>query len=91
VAEHVRARQLPTYVVSPSSCFVTVHEDALGVARVVFLMNPTDARVEATFPVAKVLGLRDLTSSGHGEVVVPESGVFTVTVPARTVRVFAAE
>lgn len=91
VAEHVRVSQLPTYPVSPSSCFVTVHEDVLGVAKVVFLMNPTDARVEATFPVAKVLGLRDVLSSSHGEVVVPESGVFTVTVPARTVRVFAAE
>ena len=70
---------------------VTVHEDKLGVARVVFVMNPTDARVEATFPVAKVLGLRDLLASQVTEVIVPESGAFTVEMPARTVKVFAAE
>ncbi len=91
VAEHVRSLSLPTYPVSPSSCFVTVHEDKLGVARVVFVMNPTDARVEATFPVAKVLGLRDLLASQVTEVLVPESGAFTVEMPPRTVKVFAAE
>ena len=91
VAERVQKLSLPTYPVSPSSCHVTVHEDKLGVARVVFVMNPTDARVDATFPVAKVLGLRDLLAAGYAETLVPESGTFTVRVPARTVRVFAAE
>jgi beta-galactosidase len=89
VAERVRTGGFPTYPVAPSSCFVTVHEDRLGVARVVFVMNPTDARVTATFPVSKVLGLRDLL--GAEPTILPESGAFSVDVPARTVRVFAAE
>lgn len=91
VAERVQKLALPTYPVSPSSCHVTVHEDARGVAKVVFVMNPTDARVDATFPVAKVLGLRDLLASTHAEPIFPESGTFKVRVPPRTVRVFAAE
>ena len=58
VAERVRELGLHTYPVSPTSCFVTVHEDREGEPRVVFVMNPTDAAVEVTFSVGRVGVLR---------------------------------
>ncbi len=91
VAERIRALSLPTYPVSPTSCFVTVHEDREGVARAVFVMNPTDAAVEVTFSAAQVPALRDLLEALPGGTVYPEGGVFSLELPARTVRVFGVE
>jgi hypothetical protein len=77
--------------VSPTSCFVTVHEDREGAARVVFVMNPTDAAVEVTFSVGRIGALRDLLERTPTGPLVAEAGAFTLDVPARTVRVLAVE
>lgn len=91
VAERVRELGLPTYPVSPTSCFVTVHEDREGAARVVFVMNPTDAAVEVTFSVGRIGALRDLLERAPTGLLVAEAGAFTLDVPARTVRVLGVE
>ncbi len=96
VADRIRALSLPTYPVDPVSCFVTVHEDALGAARLVFVMNPTAVDLEVTFPVARVHALRDLLGARGGRLSVSSrvrvrAGAFELEVPARTVRMFAAE
>jgi beta-galactosidase len=80
---------LPVFTVeADDECHVTVHEDASGAPRVVFLMNPhrSVVTVEATLGFAN--DLRDLAS---GEVVRSRAHRYSTTLPARTVRIFAVE
>ena len=47
VARFIEELDLPTHTIDPGDAFVSVHEDAAGAPRVVFVMNPTDEPVEA--------------------------------------------
>jgi len=67
---------------------VTVHEDAAGVAQVVFLMNPTATDVVARASLAGVGALVDAMGEGR---IVRAGGALEVSVPARSVRVMIAE
>jgi len=90
VVHEMTARlSLPVFTVeADDECHVTVHEDASGAPRVVFLMNPhrSVVTVEATLGFAN--DLRDLAS---GEVVRSRAHRYSTTLPARTVRIFAVE
>ncbi|MBI2391071.1 MAG: beta-galactosidase [Deltaproteobacteria bacterium] len=52
--------ELPRETVSPEPCAVTVHRDATGTPRVVFLINPTRARQHLEVHVSGVSKIRDL-------------------------------
>src|SRR5690606_17165806 len=48
VARFIDTLRLPTFPCAPSTVYVTVHEDAEGVPRVAFVMNPEAEQVLAT-------------------------------------------
>jgi len=52
--------ELPRFVVKPSPCTVTIHRDAAGAPRVIFLVNPTKMRQRITVTGAPVQHARDL-------------------------------
>jgi hypothetical protein len=65
---------VPRVVVSPSPCAATVHRDAEGAPRVVFLVNPTRDRQRLTTSIAGVSRLKDLLDGSthdldHGVIV----------------------
>lgn len=91
VAKRIEELALPTLAIDPESAFVTVHEDAAGRARVVFVMNPTAMPVVAKISIPSVERLTALLGDDARIERAPRAVAgFDVTVPARTVRVFEA-
>jgi beta-galactosidase len=93
VARRIEELGLPTYPVDPEDAFVSVHQDAAGAPRLAFVMNPTDAPLEAKVAIGGARALCDAILHGPhaGQRIVPQSGAFSVTLPARTARVFTIE
>lgn len=94
VAKHIDELGLAAYPVDVPDVHVTVHEDEQGVARVAFVMNPTEKPVVATVGFGKARALVDLLARTRGvSRIEPSSGGtgFVVEVQARTVRMFAIE
>jgi beta-galactosidase len=88
VARRIDELELPTFPVDPIDAHVAVHEDADGVARVVFIMNPTLTDVVARASLAGVAALTDALGEGR---VARAGGALDVSVPARSVRMMIAE
>lgn len=93
VARFVEELDLPTFPVDPQTVFVSVHEDASGAPRVVFLMNPEREPALATVGLGRgVRALVDLLPRTREPArLEPRSGAFTVEIPPRTVRMFSIE
>jgi beta-galactosidase len=92
VAKYIDDLSLPTYPVDLPDVHTSVHEDEQGVARVAFVMNPTEKAVLATVGLGKAKTLLDLVPRGRGAPRVDaQPGGFVVEVPARTARMFAIE
>ncbi len=99
VARYIEELALPTFTVDPATVFVTVHEDAAGTPRVVFVMNPEPEACLATIGLGTLSlspsetrprALVDLLPRTPRDKVRIESqpGGFVVEVPARSVRIF---
>ncbi len=91
VAERIRELDLPTYAIDASGApiYVTVHEDRkTKEPRAVFVMNPSGATVVARIALAGIEGLVEVFESGGSK---PSriGGAFEITIPARTVKIFA--
>ena len=89
VARRIDDLALPTWPTDPIDAHVSVHEDASGAPRVVFVMNPTaeDLAVRVSLPGIDVL----VDALDEEKRVVRTKGAFEVQVPGRTVRMFAVE
>jgi beta-galactosidase len=87
VARRIDELALPTWPVDPPSAYVSVHEDAEGHARVVFVMNPTEVDLSARVSLP---GVETLVDVGGDVRIARASGAFEVPVPARCVRMMAA-
>jgi beta-galactosidase len=88
VAKRIQELSLPTYPVDPLDAYVCVHEDAAGIARVAFVMNPTEKEVTATIGLPGATALEDMLKPRRiGRV----AGAFEVKLKARTVRMFAVD
>jgi beta-galactosidase len=88
VARRIDELGLPTWPLDPHDAFIAVHEDEQGTARVVFVMNPTQADLAVRASLAGVDALSDALGEGR---VARSGGAFEVTVPARSVRMMIAE
>ena len=89
VARAIDDLRLPVHGCDPEGVFATVHEDASGRARVLFVVNSGDgdvvARVTAAGDAARAVDLID------DAVFDARRGVLEVRMPARTVRMLALE
>lgn len=85
VARRIEELGLPTYPVDRLDTYVTVHEDAAGVPRVAFVMNPTDADVTVRVGLPGAQSLVDLLEEGRAPLT-KSGGGFELVVPAKTVR-----
>jgi beta-galactosidase len=87
VSRAIEALALPTYACDPEGVFVTVHEDADGVPRVLFVLNPGDrdivARVSAGHERARATDVLDDTTFES------QSGTLEIRMKPRTVRMLA--
>jgi beta-galactosidase len=90
VARRIEELALPTYPAAPDEIHVTVHADATGAARVVFVMNPTAVEVSARVALPGVAALRDLLDDGAARIA-RHAGGFDVVTRARTARMFAVD
>jgi beta-galactosidase len=89
VASAVAGLSLPTYGVSPDSVHATVHQDASGRARVLFLINPTRDDTTAHVTVGPgVAAARDLIKGQRVEL---RGEALEAQVRAKTVRFFVLE
>ena len=89
VAQAVDALGLPTHACDPDGVFATVHEDAAGRARVLFLINPGDADVVAKVALhggAAPSRAVDVLDEG---VFPAHKGALEVRLTPRTVRMLA--
>jgi len=94
VARRIDELSLPAYPVDVPGVHVTLHEDEHGVARVAFVMNPTDQTVIATVGLGRTRVLVDLLPRPRAtNRIEPQAGTgaFVVEVPARTVRMLRVE
>jgi beta-galactosidase len=92
VARRIEELGLPAFPVDPDHVKMTVHEDAAGVPRVVFVMNPTAADQVARVSVRDARSLVDLLATDRTDARITRGiAGFEVNVPARTVRMFAVE
>lgn len=97
VARRIEELALPTFLIDRSEAYVTVHEDAAGVPRVAFVMNPTQGDLVARVAIEGARALVDLLPRGAGRHAIHDShitrttGSFELTVPGRTVRMMAVE
>jgi beta-galactosidase len=94
VARRIDELSLPAYPVDVPDVHVTVHEDAKGVPRVAFVMNPTAKGVSATIGLGRTRALVDMLPRPRAvNRIEPHAGTgaFVVEVPARTVRMFSIE
>jgi beta-galactosidase len=91
VARAIADLHLPTWACDPDGIFATVHEDASGRPRVLFLLNPGEGDVIAHVHVgADLVGARasDLLDEATFEV---KRGALEVRMTPRTVRMLAIE
>ncbi len=95
VARRIEELGLPTYPTDRSETYVSVHEDAAGIPRVTFVMNPTPESVTVRVALGGAVALADVLSFSAGKYgavaakmarVTPVAGSFEVSVAARTVR-----
>jgi beta-galactosidase len=94
VARRIDELSLPAYPVDVPDVHVALHEDAEGVPRVAFVMNPTAAPLVATVGLGRTKALVDLLPKSRAANRIepqPGTGAFVVEVPARTVRMFSVE
>jgi beta-galactosidase len=92
VAKRIEELGLPAFPVDPEEVKMTVHEDADGVPRVVFVMNPSPHDLVARVSVRDARTLVDLLTPSPSDARVTKGiGGFEVSAPARTVRMFAVE
>jgi beta-galactosidase len=75
VARAIDRLELPTSACDPDGVFATVHEDAAGAARVLFLINPGDSDVEARVTV--------VTPTGGAAITVATDLIDETELPAR--------
>ncbi|WP_437926137.1 beta-galactosidase [Sorangium sp. So ce291] len=87
VSRAIDALGLPTFACDPGSVFATLHEDASGTPRVLFLLNPEDADVVARVTVRAARG-RDVLDDAQFEA---RRGALEVRLMPRTVRMLALE
>lgn len=84
VAQAIQALRLTTYSCDPDGVYATVHEDEDGVARVAFVINPSDADVTARVTLDKsTLVATDLLKS---ETIRLGAGMLEVHVKPKSVR-----
>ena len=88
VARRIDELGLPTWPIDPIDAHVTIHEDALGAPRVVFVMNPTDRDLVVRVSLAGVGTLADALGDERATRV---GGAFEVTVAARVARLMTVE
>jgi len=92
VAKRIEELSFPVFPVDPEEVKMTVHEDAAGTPRVVFVLNPTDRDRVARVSVRGARSLVDLLAPERGDARVARGvGGFELKAPARTVRMFAVE
>jgi beta-galactosidase len=87
VARAIEALGLPAYACDPAGVFATVHDDAAGRPRVLFLLNPGEADVVARVAVDATQAT-DVLEEGRFE---SRRGSFEVRLVPRTVRMLALE
>ncbi len=83
VASARESLALPTLAVSPSGVHATLHRRADGSAAVLFVINPSNAALEATVTAA---GAKEAVDALTAERFGASLGALHVPVPARTVR-----
>jgi len=88
VARRIEDLGLPTWPVDPADAHASVHEDASGAPRVVFVMNPTDRDLVVRVSLAGVASLVDAIGEGRA---VRAGGALDVSVPARVVRMMEVD
>ena len=89
VARAIEDLRLPTYACDPGGIFATVHEDASGAAKVLFLLNPGEADVVARVTLGPgPTRARDLFDDA---VFTSDRGAFEARMKPRTVRMLALE
>jgi beta-galactosidase len=89
VARRIEELTLPTYVTDPADTFVAIHEDANGIPRVVFVMNPTPEDLIVHVSISEGVELEDLMVTPHEREPGPisrEAGGALVPVRGRTIR-----
>ena len=97
VARRIEELGLPTYPIDHTEAYVAVHEDAAGVPRVAFVMNPTPGDLTVQVSIEGAKALVDLLPERTGKHAAMETritrvaGSFEVEVPARTVRMLGVE
>ncbi len=88
VARRIEELSLPTYPVSPADAHVSVHEDASGNPRVVFVMNPNPVALAAKFALPGVHELAEVWPNPDAPVLKKKEGSFDVDLRKRRVRIF---
>jgi beta-galactosidase len=78
---------LTAFVLDHPAAKICMHEDAEGVARLVFLMNPTKDAVEVRCNLKDVASLEDLLVRS-ARPIERDMGLFAVSLAARSVRMF---
>jgi beta-galactosidase len=98
VSKRIEQLGLPTFAVDPAEAFLTVHENAQGVAKVAFVMNPTAHELVANVAIPGAVRLTEaveLRRSGRPGLAAPRitrvAGSFEVFLDARSVRMFTIE
>jgi beta-galactosidase len=92
VARRIEQLGLPTFLVDPGDAFLTVHEDASGIAKVAFVMNPTANELVAKVAIRRATALVDALPPRRAGGRIPRAaGSFEVAMNPRSVRMFAIE
>jgi len=97
VARRIEDLELPTYPIDRAEAYIAVHEDAGGVPRVAFVMNPTPGDLVVRVAIGRAGALTDLLPphpsrrAVHEKHITRVAGSFEITVPARSVRMLAVE
>ncbi|NUQ78151.1 MAG: beta-galactosidase [Polyangiaceae bacterium] len=89
VARAIEILKLPAFACDPEGVFATVHEDASGQARVLFLLNPGSAEVVARVSLGEGVGAAtDVLDDMRFEAI---RGAFEVQMRPRSVRMLALD
>ncbi len=91
VSRAVDALGLPTWACEPDGIFATVHEDAAGRARVVFVLNPGEGDTLARVHVGQALAGARAVDVLDDAVFDVKRGALEVRMTPRTVRMLAIE
>ncbi|MBK8251526.1 MAG: beta-galactosidase [Polyangiaceae bacterium] len=90
VARAIESLGLPTCACDPHGLLSTIHEDAAGTPRVLFVVNPTDNDVMGRFSIAGAA--KGIARDLFGDEQLPiEHGAIETRIPGKTVRMFAIE